>query len=194
MRCGLCELCWGQMAAGSKLEADPIADCKSDVLGGDSLVWGDFDGALRRAIHALKFQGRRRLGRELGRRMAEGMKCQLAEFDGLVPMPLHAARLRERGYNQSMEIALGLAEVLCIPVLDGWVERKKNTRQQASLRAEERRANMLGAFVWRRQMIPGQVLGIVDDVVTTGATMMACIDAYPGADRRRLQPVVLASA
>ena len=189
MRCSLCELCWGQMGADVHLD-----DCESGIFGGDLLAWGDFDGVLRTAIHALKFQGRPSLGRELGRRMAEAMKCQLVSLDGLVPMPLHAARLRERGYNQSMEIALGFAEVLCIPVLSGWVERKKNTQQQANLCAERRWDNMLGAFVWHRQMVPGQVLGIVDDVVTTGATMMACMSAYPGADRRRLQPVVLARA
>jgi predicted amidophosphoribosyltransferase len=107
-------------------------------------------------------------------------------------MPLHAARLRERGYNQSVEIALGLADVLEVPVLEGWVERKKNTQQQASLRAEERLLNVRDAFVWKRRMDPGQQLGLVDDVVTTGATMRACIEAYANEGRLRLLPVLLA--
>lgn len=192
MLCGLCESCWKAVAEKHFLREGNIARDKSQVVADSAVVWGDFSGALRHAIHALKFEGRPRLGRELGRRMAEGKKHQLAHLDALVPMPLHAARLRERGYNQSVEIALGLADVLEVPVLEGWVERKKNTQQQASLRAEERLLNVRDAFVWKRHMDPGQQLGLVDDVVTTGATMRACIEAYANEGRLRLLPVLLA--
>jgi ComF family protein len=192
--CGVCESCWKAMAENRSLRGENIARDKSQVVADSAVVWGDFSGVLRDAIHALKFAGRPRLGRELGRRMAEEKKHQLAHLDALVPMPLHAARLRERGYNQSVEIAFGLADVLEVPVLEGWVERKKNTQQQASLRAEERLLNVRDAFVWKRRMDPGQQLGLVDDVVTTGATMRACIEAHGNEGRLRLQPVLLAKA
>ncbi len=185
MQRGLCESCWQKV-----METHPLGE----ALGDNALVWRNFDGVMRDAIHAVKFQGRPRLGRELGRRMAEDTKDQLADLAGLVPMPLHAARLRERGYNQSREIALGLADVLRVPLLDGWVERQKNTRQQASLHAEERYENVQGAFVWRRCLAPGQRWGLVDDVMTTGATMRACMAACPKVDTRQLQPVLLARA
>ena len=182
------------MAGNGSLQGGNIAQGRSQIVADNAVVWGDFSGALRHAIHALKFAGRPRLGRELGRRMAEEKKGQLAHLDALVAMPLHAARLRERGYNQSVEIALGLADVLEVPVLEGWVQRKKNTQQQASLRAEERLLNVRDAFVWQQHMDPGQQLGLVDDVVTTGATMRACIEAYSNEGRLPLQPVLLARA
>lgn len=187
---GLCELCWEVVAV------DPPGDGEgsAQTFPRNAVCWGDFSGVMRHAIHALKFEGRPRLGRELGRRMAEEKKDQLASLDSLVPMPLHAARLRERGYNQSREIALGLADVLDVPVLVGWVKRHKNTRQQASLRAEERQRNMRDAFVWHRHMEPAQKIGLIDDVVTTGATMKACLEAHPSEGWPQLLPVVLARA
>ena len=99
-------------------------------------------------------------------------------MDGIIPLPLHPARVRERGYNQSFEIAYGLAEALDVPLVRGWAWTQ-NTRQQSQLNAEERRANVRLAFRWRG-VPPGRAWALVDDVITTGATISACINAFPG--------------
>jgi ComF family protein len=141
------------------------------------VIWAEFGGVLQQAIHALKFRRQRLLGRELGRRMALMYAGELRAIEGLVPVPLHPARQRERGYNQSLEIARGLAAVLDVPVLENLVSRRHNTRQQALLGAEQRRENVRNAFVVKQQVGCLKKLAIVDDVMTTGATLAACAGA-----------------
>ena len=150
---------------------------------------GPFTGALQQAIHALKFRNQVRLGRALGERMGQCLAEQLAPLDCLLPVPLHPARQRERGFNQSAEIAAGLGTVLGVPVYHGVMRRQRNTRQQALLSAEERRANLHDAFAPVAALPAGVRIGIVDDVWTTGETMAACAQAV-GSDR--LWAVVLA--
>ncbi len=151
---------------------------------------GPFTGVLQQAIYALKFRNQVRLGRALGERMGHCLAEQLAPLDCLLPVPLHPARLRERGFNQSAEIAAGLGAVLGVPVYHETVRRRRNTRQQALLSAAERRANLRGAFVCKTAPPAGPRIGIVDDVWTTGETMVACAQAVGG--DRRLWAVVLA--
>ena len=150
---------------------------------------GPFTGALQQAIYALKFRNQVRLGRALGERMGQCLAEQLAPLDCLLPVPLHPARQRERGFNQSAEIAAGLGAALGVPVCHGVVRRRRNTRQQALLSAEERRANLRGAFAPVAALPASVRIGIVDDVWTTGETMAACAQAVKG---DRLWAVVLA--
>ena len=103
--------------------------------------------------------------------MASG---HLASIDYLLPVPLHPARLRERGYNQSLEIASGLAVALGVPMCNGLLHRRKNTRQQVLSSAEERGDNLRGAFSQVGQLPVGARIGLVDNVLTTGATLQAC--------------------
>jgi len=170
----LCGGCWETIdrqrtTSSSQCTGDPEAE----------VVLGAFQGPLREAIHALKFRHKRGLGRALGRHMARAVGPKLAHVDGIIPLPLHPARVRERGYNQSFEIAFGMAEALDVPLVRGWVVRTQNTRQQSHLNAEERRANVRLAFCWRG-VPPGRAWALVDDVITTGATISACINAFPG--------------
>ena len=150
---------------------------------------GPFTGALQQAIYALKFRNQVRLGRALGERMGQCLAEQLAPLDCLLPVPLHPARQRERGFNQSAEIAAGLGAVLGVPVCHGVVRRQRNTRQQAFLSAEERRANIRGAFAPVAALPASFRIGIVDDVWTTGETVAACAQAV---ESDRLWAVVLA--
>lgn len=99
-------------------------------------------------------------------------------IDMLVPVPLHPKRLRERGYNQSYYIARGICEVTGIPVADDLVERVRETHQQALQGADARGENVQGAF--RLLDIPrvrNKHLLLVDDLITTGSTLNALIDA-----------------
>ena len=126
--------------------------------------------------------------------MGECLAERLAPVDFLVPVPLHPARLRERGYNQSLEIALGLGEVLGMPVLEGVLRRCKNTAQQAQLAASQRQRNVESAFSLEEPLPPGRCIALVDDVLTTGATIGACARTFGEGASVDIWAVVLARA
>ena len=181
----LCGACWAEI-----VPRHPRPRVEDGGHGFEKVVaLGPFTGALQQAIYALKFRNQVRLGRALGERMGRCLAEQLAPLDCLLPVPLHPARQRERGFNQSAEIAAGLGAVLGVPVYHRVVRRRKNTRQQALLSAEERRANLRGAFALVTEPPAGARIGIVDDVWTTGETIAACAQAIGG---NRLWAVVLA--
>lgn len=158
-----------------------------------AVVLGRFAGPMQQAIHALKFKHHRELGIELGCRMGELLRDALEPVDLLVPVPLHPARQRERGYNQSLCIARGLAAALGVGVEDEVVQRRVNTRQQALLDAGQRRENLRDSFCCAKPLPEHGCIGLVDDVLTTGATLDACALALFAGGARRVWAVALAS-
>ena len=131
---------------------------------------GEYDGPLRAIIHALKYDGRRAIARPLAGLMVASGAGVLQDADLAVPVPLHRARKRARGFNQAAE----LARHLPIPALDA-LTRTRATVSQTDLPAEARHANVRNAFALRRRVeINGRVIVLVDDVCTTGATLEAC--------------------
>lgn len=123
-------------------------------------------------VQALKFGGKRAFGRALALAVAPTLAEHRTTVDALVPVPLHAGRHRERGYNQADEIARALGRELDLPVLRRGIGRQKQTAPQTAATALERRANVAHAFTVTRN-VRGLRLAIVDDVVTTGATVNA---------------------
>lgn len=135
---------------------------------------------LRDLIHSLKYHDHFEIGEYLGSLLG---KLQKPLFDKLpvdliIPVPLHKLRLVERGYNQSLEIAKGLARVVGVPIEDKAASRSKATHQQvASHNRRERELNMRGAFkVDHPIRIAGKNVLIVDDVITTGSTVRTLAD------------------
>jgi ComF family protein len=129
-----------------------------------------YEGTLRDILHRLKYDGRRSLARPLGERMARAGKDVLRDADALVPVPLHWIRQYRRGFNQAEELARGAG----LPVVHA-LRRSRRTVTQTDLPEAQRLANVVGAFRLRRGVkITGQVLVLVDDVSTTGATLDAC--------------------
>ena len=155
-----------------------------------------YEGPIQSAIHALKFQHQRRLGTELGRRLARLPECRYLRrsLDILIPVPLHPARERERGYNQSLFIARGVAEVLDRPIDDCSLKRLVQTRQQAKLDANFRRENLRDAFKVRGDNLSGCKVGLIDDVLTTGATLDACSRALRQAGCSHVVAMAVASS
>jgi ComF family protein len=129
---------------------------------------------LKSHIHALKFSGARLMGRALGTLLVEQVVelGAAANVDAVVAVPLHRSRFLERGYNQAVEIARPVAGALQLPLLLAGIRRQRHTRPQSDLSAAERRANVAGAFSVGRTF-RGLRIAVIDDVVTTGATVTA---------------------
>ncbi len=129
---------------------------------------------LRGAIHALKYQDRTALAVPLGHLLAERwLDVTPQQVDGLVPVPLHPQRLRERGYNQATLLASAMAPVLALPIQEGLLRRERPTPPQVGLAQQARLRNVAGAFQATGDVAGGRWL-LVDDVCTTGATLQAC--------------------
>jgi ComF family protein len=137
------------------------------------IALGAYAGRLARAVRTIKFGGRRAAAHWLGTQLAG--KLHMAA-DVVVSVPLHAARMRERGYNQAALVAHALAQALSMPFLPDALRRTVNTRAQSTLALEQRRENVVRAFAPGPQaarLCDRRVL-LVDDVITSGATLAAC--------------------
>jgi len=139
-------------------------------------------GKLHEAMYLVKYGGLFPLGELFGRRLGELLRQggDPAPFDAIVPVPLHRLKRIERTYNQAEAIARGMAGVLGLPVSVRCIERGLYTGTQTGLGMEARRDNMAGAFRPGRERCPARVL-LVDDVLTTGATMVAAAEALKAA-------------
>lgn len=160
-----------------------------------------YGGPLADALLRFKYQGRSELARPLAALLTTSPLVARAswpaEIDVLVPVPLHARRLRERGYNQAALLARPLARLLRRPLACRLLERQRETRTQASLGLAERRENVQGAFVVRapaRPLLSARRVLLVDDVATSGATAEACARALLAGGASRVHVLVLARA
>ncbi|MBR4146388.1 MAG: ComF family protein [Bacteroidales bacterium] len=144
------------------------------------------EGKVQHLIHELKYKGNGDagifLGQELGKSLKEAPLFQ--GLDYLIPVPLHPKRERQRGYNQSQMIAQGISEVTGIPVGDKFLFRSVNTATQTHKTKEERWQNVKDIFAVKHpERLEGKYVLLVDDVLTTGATLEACaltLSAVPG--------------
>lgn len=131
---------------------------------------------IRGVVHAMKYRGGQSLCERMGRRIGAETRntWSVNSIDCLIPVPIHSARLRERRYNQSSLLARGMSRELDVPVVENIVRRKRKTLPQAFLDSRLRLENIDGAFVVSRKLEKGLRVGLVDDVVTTGATVSSC--------------------
>ncbi len=150
-----------------------------------------YDGPLREAIHSFKYADRHALAPLLGARLVATWRDQGLSADRIIPVPLHATRLKERGYNQSALLARVLAQAVGVPLDEGAVVRQKATRQQALLNAAERLENVKDAFVCRGG-VAGLRIALVDDVTASGATLEACAAALRASGAASIWALALA--
>ena len=173
------------LLARERLCADGLVD---DLV---SLYRFEKGHELQMLLHQLKYRGSAGIGRWFGEQVGNAVRSSAppGRFDAIIPLPLHVARKRERGYNQSEQIARGMAKALGLRVRPDVVRRVRYTSTQTVLDSDERKANMEGAFA----VMPGRIEAIrdrgvllVDDVITTGATLGACAMALRRAGARQI--------
>ncbi len=157
------------------------------------LEWAaPYEGPVRAALHALKYGGETRLAEPLGLAVARRWAGAGAGGEILVPVPIHAERRRERGYDQAELLAMVAGRVLGLVAAPA-LERVRATTPQFELGRRERAANVAEAFrVVDRDIVGGRWVVLVDDVVTTGATLVACARALLGGGAAAVSAVTVA--
>lgn len=151
---------------------------------------------LQQVLHAMKYEGLYNIGTSFGRQLGEWMLSEgdIDDIECIVPVPLHPLKKIERSYNQAEKIAEGLAQSLRQPLQPKLLVRKRYTVSQTGLSAQARKKNSEGAFLAAKGVCGRHVL-LVDDVVTTGATMAAAAQALRegGAEKVSLAAVAVAA-
>lgn len=138
-------------------------------------------GKVQHLIHELKYKGNWEAGIFLGQQLGETIKSAplFQGIDYLVPVPLHPKREKKRGYNQSMMIARGISEATGIPIGDKYLIRVVNTSTQTKKSKEERFQNVKDIFqVCHAEELQGKYILLIDDVLTTGATLESCAHKF----------------
>jgi ComF family protein len=159
---------------------------------------GAYAGTLKDVVLLFKYRRCAPLGGPLARFAEAALASEPRLWEGadfLVPVPLHRARRRDRGFNQSRLLARGLAKARGTRVLDGALVKSRNAPPQAGLRAADRERNVVGAYGVRRpDRVKGRTLVLVDDVTTTGATLRECARVLMDAGAKEVRAITLAQA
>lgn len=154
------------------------------------------ESLVQHLMHQFKYKGNKDLGLQLGRIMGEKLRVSgRFDVDGLVPLPLFPAKEKRRGFNQATVLCEGMAESMHIPVLDKVVTRPQHTATQTLKGRIERWRNMEGKFILANPApIRNKHVLLVDDVVTTGATLEACGNELLRGENVRLSVATLCVA
>jgi ComF family protein len=153
--------------------------CQQHILQLSGLrALGHYQEPLRGYIHQLKYQGNKRLALPLGQFLALAYRTYGMHADIILPVPLHAQRQRERGYNHAALLARACGNLLGIAVREDVLLRHRATSAQVGLKVDERYQNVATAFdcthVAATDILTGRSILVIDDVCTTGATLEAC--------------------
>lgn len=150
---------------------------KVNIKGASALFSHQGEGVVRSVIHELKYKNKPSIGIEVGKIHGVRLISMKQEFDCVVPVPLHRKREKTRGYNQAEKYAIGLSNVLSVQVIPA-LKRVKNRDTQTKLTRVKRWTNALDVYSLNKkaQQLKGKNVLLVDDVITTGATVESCIN------------------
>lgn len=187
----LCGTCWSAIGRLEPPGCDDVGGAGPDY----ARAAARYEGVVREALHAFKFRGRRALAAPLGDLLIEVVTGRLPAGapDLLLPVPLHPRRERERGFNQAALLARRVGRAWGCPVREGVLVRTRATASQTELDAPARRDNVRAAFRVRRPaVVAGRHVVVVDDVLTTGATLAECARCLREAGARRVGVLTVA--
>jgi ComF family protein len=190
----ICRRCGSPVSTNS---APRCPECKSNPLQFiDSIRSASFfeDNPIRPAIHFLKYRNYQAVAEILGQILVNAYRIHHLEAGVIIPVPLHPARLKERGYNQSELLAREMARILGVPVNTTSLQRVRKTKTQMQLGVLERRQNVLDAFACHQHDLAGQKALLIDDVCTTGSTLDACAAALKRAGAETVSGLTLSRA
>ena len=136
-----------------------------------------YEGPVEAAVHRFKYEGWRKLARPLAQLVAERLAVEGVAASYMVAVPLHAERMRVRGFNQAELLATELRRRMALSAPDGGLVRTRPTPPQVGRDRLRRFENVRDAFAWRGPKMHGESILLVDDVATTGATLDACARA-----------------
>jgi competence protein ComFC len=197
-----CDVCgqpvgvWSLRGSGESGPRLLCPECQNRTYGFDrARSYALYKGGIVRAILLLKFERIEPLGRWFAARLHEVARREAVNVDIVVPVPLHRQRERERGYNQAELIAKPLARKLNLPCRPVLLVRTKPRPEKLILSLEERWDSVRGAFATRRgSQVDNLRVLLVDDVMTTGATLDACAQALRGAGAKSVIGLTIARA
>jgi len=152
-----------------------------------------FEGIIRTAVHEFKYRNLRSIAASLSKYMADYFVEHELAADVLLPVPMHAGRLKKRGYNQSELLAGQISATISVPVRGDLIKRVRDNKPQARTSCvEERWSNMRDAFTCVSNEVSGKDIIIIDDVCTSGATLEACAVALKSKGANKISGFTLA--
>lgn len=181
----LCDRCLQTVSPAPSRHVDGLDAVRAAV---------NYDGAASRTIHVFKYEGQVNLVTLLGAWVCDAIADTTWNVDCVTAVPLHPKRMEQRGYNQAALIAQHVADCF------GWeydgdaVSRMRETPSQVTLNAQERQLNVAGAFAAQANRVAGRRVLLIDDVLTTGATLGACANALRDAGAVQVYGATVASA
>jgi len=192
----LCALCGRELSLASLPPGQVCGYCNLGPPAYDAArSFAVYDGLLAQAIRAFKFHSDRSLLPALQELMLKADEAWLHahDVDAVIPVPLHQARLRARGFNQAADLARPVARHRAVPLLGGALVRVRDTEPQYGLSIDQRRGNVKGAFsVDRPGRIQGKSIMLVDDIMTTGITLNESAKALKKAGAQKVVVLTLA--
>ena len=192
-RCPSCGKPFVSKVALSYSPGHRCGDCRvRPPLFDQAVAMGPYEGVLAESIRLFKYHGKTNLAGPLGELLVRELG-KLSTADCLIPVPLHPKRLREREYNQALLLCDSIKKQTGLQVIPDIIERVRETRPQTGLPIKDRRRNVRGAFIVKRpQYIEDRRVMLIDDVLTTGATVNECARILKRAGAKAVYVLTLA--
>ena len=145
-------------------------------------------------VYRLKYNNRPDIGEDMGRMMANELQATdfFSDIDVLLPVPLASKRLRQRGYNQSEQLAIGISDITDLPIVSKVLRRKHFQQSQTTLNRWQRQENVTDTFQLKEEhLLQGKHVLLIDDICTTGATLIACANVLKTIEGIRISVLTL---
>lgn len=184
----ICHNCWNTM---QHIKERPEILLKNSPVD-DYLILFEFEYKIQQLIHLLKYEHHLTLAEYLAEEAYHQFSTISPEkYQSIIPVPLYKTRKRERGYNQSEQIAMRLADITHIPMRTDYLSRNKHTSTQTKMTKQERKKNVRDAFSGNEHIKDRRIL-LIDDVVTTGSTVEACASVLKNCGVKKVDVLAIA--